>query len=703
MALINKLRDKMGKVVAFAIGFAILSFVLADLLGPTSFITGAGDRNVGEIAGNTITIDEYQSEIDVLIANYNLNFGRNPSEQELTTLREQAWELLIVKYAFQEEYDDLGLEVNDDEVVDMVQGKNVSPAIQQAFVNPETGTFDKQQLLAYLQQIDQAPAQQQMAWYMFEKDLKPSRLRLKYENLLRKSTYVTTEQAKRNYENQTAVAEAKYLYVPYYSINDSLVSITDSELEAYLKENEDQYQSQESRSFQYVKIPIIPSAEDTAYFKDEILELGEQIATVSDDSTFAVINSDGQTPYMEYRANNLPVNLQENIAELEGGKVMGPYQEGASFTMYKISEMGEDERYMAKVSHILFKWDENDDASKPATLREARDVLKQIQDGGDFEALARTHSKDNSASRGGDLGWGTKGETWVEDFENPVFRRSEAGLINNIVETEFGYHIIKVTEPPSNKYYKVATIVKEIAPSDETIEVAFRKAGLFQASIDNYDDFVSAAQRDSLRVLTASNVGSNQRSVPGLINSRGIVQWLYNTAKVGSISDVFELDDTYVVAVMTAQTEEGISDLDDVRPQVSLKVRNQKKAELIKSKLNELSGSLEEISEAYGNEAVVHTSSDLKMNTNFLPSVGLAPEAIGHIFTMEAGERSQPLNTENGVVLVELISTTPAPEIADYTTYKTQIKDGLISRISFGLSETIKKYADISDERYKAY
>jgi peptidyl-prolyl cis-trans isomerase D len=154
---------------------------------------------------------------------------------------------------------------------------------------------------------------------------------------------------------------------------------------------------------------------------------------------------------------------------------------------------------------------------------------------------------------------------------------------------------------------------------------------------------------------------------------------------------------------MTSRKVEGTSTLNDVRTQVSLKVKNKKKADIIISKLSEQSGTLDEIATVYGSEAVVHSSSDLKLNTNFLPSVGLAPEAVGKAFTLQDGERTTPIPTENGVVIIEMINYTPAGEIADYTTYKTQIEQGLTSRISFGLSETIKKQSDIKDERYKFY
>ncbi|MDQ3392854.1 MAG: SurA N-terminal domain-containing protein, partial [Bacteroidota bacterium] len=138
MALINKLREKMGTVVVIAVGFAIVSFIAADLLGPQSTFLGGPKNDVGEIAGEEIKIQEYQEQIEELKYNYSLQTQRAPSENEMAGIRQQAWDYLIVKKAFKKQYDRLGLAVTDDEVVDMVQGNNIHPDLVQAFTNPET-------------------------------------------------------------------------------------------------------------------------------------------------------------------------------------------------------------------------------------------------------------------------------------------------------------------------------------------------------------------------------------------------------------------------------------------------------------------------------------------------------------------------------------------------------------------------------------
>ena len=151
MALMNTLRNKMGKVVVGMISIAILSFVLTDLLGgQNSIFLSGNDRTVGEIAGESIDIEEYQKLVENMKLNYRNNFGRSPGEAEERSLREQAWQYLIVEKAFTKLYQDAGVEVGTEELFDMVQGKNVSPDIQQIFIIKQQGNLIRSDLFKRL-------------------------------------------------------------------------------------------------------------------------------------------------------------------------------------------------------------------------------------------------------------------------------------------------------------------------------------------------------------------------------------------------------------------------------------------------------------------------------------------------------------------------------------------------------------------------
>ena len=702
MALINKIRERSGWAIGFvAIGLGFF-VVGGDILGPNSTILGKNKTDVGEIAGETVERERYQEQIDQLKYNYTINYGRNPSESEMYSIRQQAWDYLIVKIAFQEQYDKLGLVVTDDEQWDMVQGNNVSFEIKQAFTDPTTGQFQRDRVISYLQQVSQLPPQQQASWYLFEQNLKPSRQRIKYDNLLVKTTYATSAEAKLQYDQETSVAEIKYLYVPYYSVSDSLVEVSDDELRKYLREHQQEYQIDESRNFSYVSIPMVPSAEDTAFFQSEMDQLKEDFKSSSDDSLFARNNSDGALFYSRMTVDALPAMLQLNYSNLSEGDVRGPYFVDGKFALYKVSAIEEDTVGAAKASHILIKWTDDSNTAKSEARSKAQRILNQLRGGADFERLARENSEDGSAQGGGDLGWFSSGKM-VKPFEDAVFSASRTGLINRLVETQFGYHIIKVTEKKNNNSFAIASVEREITPSDDTRNRAFRRADYFASTSGDYEEFIANAERDSLQVFNAENVGKNERRFNDVGNARSVIQWAYNDAEVGSVSDVKELEDQYIVATLTKIADEGPASLEDVRLQIVPKVKNEKKGRIIKEKLASMQGTLEEMSESYGADARIYNSSDLKFSTNSLPTVGFAPAAIGKAFALESGERSEPVLEENGVLIIEMINMTKAPEIADYSTYKNQLEQRNSSRASYNASEAIKERADIKDLRYRFF
>ena len=254
MAVIGTLRNKMGTWVVVFVFVAIAAFVLGDIFSGNSSIMNWGRNSVGEIAGREISYEEFQSAIQERETSYFLQLGREPGEREMPAVRQQAWDLLISRHAVQPEFSKVGIVVTDDELWDMIQGKNVDESVKQAFTNQETGQFERDRIVNYLNQLKTLPqgSEMRVRWELFQRDLKPGRERIKYENLLIKSDYVTKAEAEREYHAQTDVAEVKYLYVPFYAVSDSAVTVTDDALKKYYDKNIERYKTEESRDINAV-------------------------------------------------------------------------------------------------------------------------------------------------------------------------------------------------------------------------------------------------------------------------------------------------------------------------------------------------------------------------------------------------------------------------------------------------------------------
>ncbi|MEQ9413537.1 MAG: SurA N-terminal domain-containing protein, partial [Cyclobacteriaceae bacterium] len=330
MALIGTLRNKMTKVVVGFITVAIAAFVLNDLFGsgPTSVFSG-NDNIVGEIGGKSISLEEFQAAVQSRENNYILNFGRQPGEVERPTLRQQAWDLLISRYAITPQYENVGVKVTGDEEWDIIQGKNVDENIKLSFTD-SAGNFDRNSLISYLQSLDNQPvnSEPRMRWNIFRADLVPARERIKFENLIVKTNYVTQAESEREYHLQNDVCEVKYVYVPFYTMSDSLVTASDADLKDYYNKNKEKYKAEKARSLSYVSFPLTPSATDSADIRDELTKIAGDFKTTEEDSVFAAINSDNAESFSTYTPDRLPSFLSDQIGSMTNGTVVGPMLDG---------------------------------------------------------------------------------------------------------------------------------------------------------------------------------------------------------------------------------------------------------------------------------------------------------------------------------------------------------------------------------------
>lgn len=704
MSVINKIRERSGLAVGIIAVSLIMFIVGGDLLGGRSMLSGGDQQKIGEIAGKSIDYQEFNAKVDALRAQFEQQSGRAPTEQDIVQLREQAWNQTLFETAYQTEFDKLGLKVSPEELVDMVQGNNISPAVRQAFTNPQTGVFDKSGIISYLKGLKNLPPQQQQAWASFEKNLASDRLREKYESLMRLSVFATTAEAQKEYQAQNSKADVKFLFVPYYAINDTTVKVTDGQLQDYLNKHKDEYPGTNSRSLQYVTFSVAPSKEDSATLYNEIKTLARGLGAAKNDSTFAQQNSDVRVP-LYLTAGEMPEQLRASIPTFSPGGIYGPFREANTYFIYKYGGTKQDTSFTARASHILIQPTAKTDSAKADARRRADAILKQIQGGASFEALAQSNSADGSAQNGGDLGYFKDNGQMVKPFESAVFGATAAGLIPRLIETDFGFHIIRVTQPKTNTLYRVAAIAKTIAPSQATRDEALRKADQFASDVRTKEAFDAKVKEDkSLVVATAERIPENANQINALTDARTVVRWAFDDkTDLNAVSEPFEIGDQYVIAVMTNKTDEDKVSVADFRNELTAKVRNQLKGEQIITKLSGASGSFEAIAQKYGTGALVETVPDVNLATGFLRSAGVDPTALGTAFGLKPGKRSKPVVGETGVLMLETTKLTPAPPVADYALYKTQIQQNATSRMGFYINEAIKEAAKVEDRRAKFY
>ena len=707
MALINTIREKSGVAVGLVAVGMLLFIVGGDLVGGKNRLFNRNDQVVGEVAGQKVELNDYNNALEQAKQAFVAQQQRQPDDQALGYLRDQAWNQTIYNLAFQPEYNKLGLTVADDELVDMVQGDNISPGIKQAFTDKTSGQFDRARLIDYLKNLDKLPPENQAAWRNFEANLPIERLRNKYNALLKNSVYVTKAEAQRFDANQNGKATVKYLFVPYASISDSAVKVTDAQLQAFLDKNKGKYKVEAGRSVEYISIPVVASKGDSAGVKSTMAELTSQFASAPVDSLFVMQNS--EQPYN--KAFRSPADLPEQLRKqlpLASGNIYGPFAEAGTYSLYKVTGTATGKQSAARASHILIKPEGTTPEAKAVAKAKAQDILNKIKGGADFGALARQFGTDGTKDQGGDLGWFGQGRM-VPAFEKAIFGATAPGLLPNVVETSFGYHVIKITAAPTKQTYQVAEVKKTITPSDATREVAYAKAQELKGQATDLESFRKLATKDKTLVKQeAKNLDRSARAVNNLQNARELVRWAFGFSpnggetKVGDVSEVYEMGDQYVIAALTDERAKGTATVASLRPELSALVRNEEKAKQIMAKLA-TTGPLEARASKYGPTAQVGTAPGVVLGQGNLANVGFEPLAVGQAFALKAGQQSAPIQGEQGVLVIEPITVEPAPAKTDVKAIQQQLAQQRAQQQDGKIYEAIKAHANVTDNRTKFF
>lgn len=701
MAIINTLREKMGRLLVVVVGFSILAFVLTDLLGPQSSILGTDKREVGSIDGESISQEEFATIVENLKQYYGFTSSDPASNQ---FIRQQAWDQLINDIAFTKKLDAIGMEIGTEERIDMVQGNNISPVISN-FFQQFLGTTDRAQIKEFLSQITLYGPEAQFYFANAEQQAMVQRRREKFINLLTKTAYVTLAEAQKAYQSELGFVDVDYLYVPFSAVTaDQLGELTESELKAYYNEHQEDYKVEETRNLEYVSFPVIPSAEDSASYRQQMQDIKTTLETGVNDSTYAMSMTEQGLGFTTYDPSALPEALANNLSQLKEGDIIGPNLQNGIYSLQKISEVVPTEDEFARASQIVFYLQNRPSDEKGEIRTIANNVLRRLRNGEKFDDLAREYSDGEFSTGGGDLGWIKKGSNQNADIEDVVFGASRTGLVNRLIEKNDKIYIVNVTKTKISKRYKVAQIVVEMVPSYETTNEMYLQAAEFAASVDDLESFRSKAAEVGYSVFSGTRIDKNEVAIGRLDNARSLVTWLYGEATLGDVKD-FDLENEYVVAVYSDKTEEGVQPFADVRSTIEELVTQEKKSKYIKDKLSTLNGSVSAKVSAYGETAQLYENQTVKLQDNSLGTLGVAPEAVGAAFALQnPGDQTNAYEVDGqGIVVLELKSRSDAAQIGDYTAYENQLLGQSVGIVQNKLANALKEKIEVVDERYKYF
>ena len=696
MATLERIRNKGGILVAFMIGFALLAFILTD------FFKGNGGAQpstmeVGKVNGTSISYEEYQQEISQAEDFRKLSMNQSSLDENTQyQIREQVWRDMVNNVLMGEKYEETGVDVTTDEVIDMATGKNPHPGIRQMFTDPQTGIFNQSAVLNFLRNRKR-DANANFYWHFLQKSLVNEKLNSKYANLFQKGFYVTKSQAASEANAKLRNVDFDFVKVAYNTIPDSTVDVSGSEIRAYYSDNKEDFKQSAERTIQYVSFVVDPSEEDKQMAEQWINDTKAEFSAPETDAVqFVNMNSDVAYTDKNLKAEDVRISLKSFVESGKEGDVYGPYLEDETYKLSRIVAVKQMPDSV-KARHILIQ--EQDAAAGNAV---ADSLMNLIDKGADFAKLARENSKDNgSAINGGDLNWFNEG-VMVKPFNDACFNGKKGDVVK--VQSQFGIHIIEIQAVGKKvTKYNIATLAREIKYSSKTYQQVYSEANKFAATNNDADKFKEGIKTENLTPRFAT-LRANDRNVSGLESSRRLVQWAFE-ANVDDMSPtIYEFGNQFVIAVVTEASEEGYQDVE--APSVASSIRRilvkDKKAEIIMKKFKENTASSQSLSSlAQKMDSQVKSATNINFASYQVPGAGMEPALVALASLSDVDKISIPVKGNSGVYVVKVTSENMS-ETPDVASAKTMLEQSN-SRKVYSLIPSVKEKAEIKDERAKYF
>ncbi|WP_255501843.1 SurA N-terminal domain-containing protein [Olivibacter sp. SDN3] len=695
------LRNRAGIIIVVIIGLAIVAFLLGDVIRFGTPFWASHQNEVGNINGESLSYQEFNQQVEQSTDNMRQQMGGNMSPQMTAYAVEDAWNQNLRRLLLDKELEMIGLGVGRNELNDMVSGKNPSPMIVQNFGNPQTGEVDREQLNQFLTNIGNEPANSELSqqWSSFLMAMRDNRLQEKYNNLIQNSIYVTSLEANEDYNQRNKIANFSYVLLDYAAVQDNDVKPTDADYQKYYNEHKASFKNDmETRSFEYVVFDAQPTAQDTALAKETISKLTEELAKTTNDSLFAVSNSEQKRPIAYIKKGTLSPVLDSLVFSAAKGTTVGPvYSDGVYESAKVIDVRNSPDSVTAR--HILLNPTMEGGIDKAQA--KADSIKNLLVDGASFAALAVEFGTDGTKDNGGELGTFARGNM-IPAFEDAVFDAKPGDIF--VLNTQYGVHVIKVdAQKGMSKVVKAVLIDKSVASSNETLRAAYNKASSFFGST-NGKSFADDAKKAGLTVEVADDIAPMQPQIQNLSSPRELVKWAFKAEK-GELSDkVYELENQYVVARITSIRPKGQLALSDVKKEIEPAVINKVKAAKLEQQLNDaLKGakSIDEVAKKVGKTA--KAEQNIVFANPIIPGVAQEDKVVGTAFGLQPKQLSKVIEGTQGVYVIEVNDFVNPPALDNIDRQKQQVGQQVKQRAANQAFQALLDKADITDNRVRFY
>jgi len=691
MGMMAKMRSLAPWFIITVGGLFVVFMVLSD--SKLDQVIGLRSNNVGSIDGVEISYSQFAQAVDNYEKQWAAQQGIEVDPNRRPMLRDQVWNQFITQKVLEKKIDEYGIVVTDEEIYDAIMGDNPPEYLKKDFID-STGHFNRNLYETALKD----PRNKQLL-ITIEQGIKEEKKREKLMEYLTASINVTDEEVKENFIRKNTEMAGDFIRVSTNAVHDSAVTFTEADLQDYYNENKKNYKVYESRKIKYVTFNKKASSADTNYVKENIFDHKKKLTAEPDNfKTYVEIYSNKPYKVDTLSINQLPAESVDALVKAKNKSIVGPVLTNEGYILYNLIERSKG-KLQVKASHILIK------GSDKKAKKEADAIYNQLRKGADFSKLAKEKSQDGSASIGGDLGWFQEGRM-VEKFWNAC-KNAKVNKIIRPVKTQFGYHIIKVTEK-TNKDFVVEQIVNRIEVSGTTTDRLYEKANDFAylADKNGFDKEVETLKYTAIESMQFTELSGY---VPGIGYNMALVKFAFENS-IGSVSPVFTVNENYIVAMVTEEIAEGYTSFEDAKGSIKSAVINEKKrrkaVDIVKiiKKTIESSGKWEDAKIIFPQAFV--TSVDKFDGMNTIAGIGRESAVSEAALTAELNKVSGPVQGNMGAYLFKVTSRTQFDE-TNFNVQKGGLKTQLVTvkknnYFRHWLTEA-KKEIDIEDNRYQFF
>lgn len=712
MTVLGQIRSRPWILIGF-IAIALLAF----LVNPESInkVFGKNPNIMGKVNGEEITRDEYNDQLMML------QQQAQQQGQPLDGMEEQAWQTLVQSKLIKQQFDKMGLTITDDFFWNQLQFDPMFAQNPQNF--DEKGNFKLQEIKKQIEGLKESGnVEQYNGWLRARKGIE---YRMMARQLFANVTTGVTANKKEAAEiirQRDEVANIEYVKVDYAAFaQKNPVKVTTQDLADYIKKHPLAFKAQASRNLGIVHFKAEPSATDDAQALAAINKLYtegvdngsglESFKSNKNDSMFVTVNSEtGYNPRF-FTKEQLPEGIRNQIAGAGVGQTFGPYKEQNYYVVSKLLAKKPNDSTQSK--HILISYQGLETAQGEAAKRtqdQAKKLAEQVYDDilknpAKFNEYLKL-SADGSAQNGGDVGWTTTAQPkFVPEFQK--FVDTHPVGTSGLVETQFGYHIITITNKKAGApTYRVANLTKEIKASDVTTSKVHSSSTSFiqQVQGKQFNDFVNIAKKNNYNFQNPKMLQRFQGTIPGVGTDKDseILKWAFDKKRSKGDSDIFTASNgDRIVVFLNGKQDAGMADPESVREQIEPVVKNTLLAKKITEKIAAAKAtSLDQVAKLFG---ATKEAGQINMLNPVLGGMAMEPKVAGAAFGAGINKVSQPIEGISGVYVVMNKGVTTNKQPGDVTQIMQAITQQNQKMFPQALMKSLQDNADIKDYRIEVW